>query len=90
MSSLVSGPRRSGFRGSLTFRPPSCAAGSSGSWTGGSWSSALRSRCPRRRTTQRFTGTFSDDGNTISGAWEMCENGADWEEDIPVTYHRAG
>ncbi|HMD94272.1 MAG TPA: hypothetical protein VKG80_16705 [Trebonia sp.] len=39
---------------------------------------------------QRYTGTFSADGNTISGAWEKCLNGGDWEHDFVLTYHRAG
>ena len=39
---------------------------------------------------QRFTGTFSADGNTISGAWEKCLNGAGWEYDFALTYRRAG
>jgi hypothetical protein len=38
---------------------------------------------------QRFTGTFSADGNTISGAWEK-RLGGDWEHDFALTYHRAG
>jgi hypothetical protein len=39
---------------------------------------------------QRFTGTFSEDGNIISGAWEKCLNGSDWEHDFALTYRRAG
>jgi hypothetical protein len=39
---------------------------------------------------QRFTGTFSEDGNTISGAWEKCLSGSDWEHDFALTYRRAG
>ena len=39
---------------------------------------------------QRFTGTFSGDGNTISGAWEKDLNGAGWEQDFALTYRRAG
>jgi hypothetical protein len=38
---------------------------------------------------QRFTGTFSDDGSIISGAWEIAQ-GADWEHDFALTYRRAG
>jgi hypothetical protein len=38
---------------------------------------------------QRFTGTFSKDGNTISGAWEKSLNGAGWEHDFALTYRRA-
>jgi hypothetical protein len=39
---------------------------------------------------QRFTGTFSPDGNTISGAWEKRAGGAGWEHDFDLTYRRAG
>jgi hypothetical protein len=35
---------------------------------------------------QRFTGTFSDDGATISGAWEMAEDGVHWHHDFDLTY----
>jgi hypothetical protein len=38
---------------------------------------------------QRFTGTFSADGNTISGAWEK-RLGGDWEHDFALTHRRAG
>ena len=37
---------------------------------------------------QRFTGTFSQDGNTISGAWEKCFNGGGWEHDFALTYRK--
>jgi hypothetical protein len=37
---------------------------------------------------QRFTGRFSDDGNTISGVSELCEDGTTWVEDMPTTYRR--
>jgi hypothetical protein len=36
---------------------------------------------------QRFTGTFSDDGNTIAGLWEI-RRGASWEPDFDLTYTR--
>jgi hypothetical protein len=39
---------------------------------------------------QCFTGTFSEDGNTISGTWEKCLNGSDWEHDFALTYRRVG
>ena len=38
---------------------------------------------------QRFTATFSDDGNIISGAWEKGLGGAGWEHDFALTYRRA-
>jgi hypothetical protein len=39
---------------------------------------------------QRFTGTFSDDGNVISGAWEKDVNGSGWEHDFDLIYRKAG
>jgi hypothetical protein len=39
---------------------------------------------------QRFTGTFSQDKNTISGAWEKRAGGAGWEHDFGLIYRRAG
>jgi hypothetical protein len=35
---------------------------------------------------QRFTGTFSDDGNTIVGRWEIRKAGSEWEHDFDLTY----
>ena len=37
---------------------------------------------------QRFTGTFSDDGNTITGRWEIAEGGADFTTDFDLVYRR--
>ena len=37
---------------------------------------------------QRFTGTFSDDGNTITGRWEAAENGIDYATDFEIVYQR--
>jgi hypothetical protein len=39
---------------------------------------------------QRFTGTFGDDGNVITGAWEIGYDDADWEHDFTLTYRRIG
>jgi len=39
---------------------------------------------------QRFTGTFSDDGNTITGAWEKNFDGTNWEHDFVLIYRRVG
>ena len=39
---------------------------------------------------QRFTGTFSEDENTITGAWEKSPGGRDREHDFALTYRRAG
>jgi hypothetical protein len=38
---------------------------------------------------QRFTGTFSADGNTIAGRWESSGDGSSWERDFDLTYNRA-
>ena len=35
---------------------------------------------------QRFTGTFSDDGKTITGRWEKSSDGSNWEHDFDLTY----
>ena len=37
---------------------------------------------------QRSTGTFSDDKNTISVHGEMSRDGSNWEQDLNVTYTR--
>ncbi|MFC9947934.1 hypothetical protein [Streptomyces pratensis] len=39
---------------------------------------------------QRFTGTFSEDGNTISGGWDVRFDGGEWERDFALTYRRVG
>ena len=37
---------------------------------------------------QRFTGTISDDGNTIISQGEMAKDGKLWEKDLELTYTR--
>jgi hypothetical protein len=39
---------------------------------------------------QRFTGTFGDDGPTIRGGWELCHDGSTWEHDFDLVYTRVG
>ena len=39
---------------------------------------------------QRFTGTFSDDNNTITGRWEGSRDGSNWEPDFDMTYTKVG
>ena len=39
---------------------------------------------------QRFTGTFSEDGNTITGRWELANDGKTWKTDFDLTYTRIG
>jgi hypothetical protein len=34
---------------------------------------------------QRFTGTISDDGRTISGHWEISTDGVEWDHDFALT-----
>ena len=35
---------------------------------------------------QRFIGTFSEDGNTITAAWEKSVDRSNWEHDFDLTY----
>jgi hypothetical protein len=37
---------------------------------------------------QRYTGTFSDDGNTITGRWEIAEDGTKYRTDFDLIYRR--
>ncbi|HEY1277579.1 MAG TPA: hypothetical protein VGF25_21915 [Thermoleophilaceae bacterium] len=37
---------------------------------------------------QRFVGTFSDDGLTISAHWDRSSDGSDWARDFDMTYTR--
>ena len=37
---------------------------------------------------QRFTGTFSADGATIAGRWELAREGEGWETDFALVYTR--
>jgi hypothetical protein len=37
---------------------------------------------------QRFTGTFSDDGNTITGRGQLSKDGKTWEDDLDLNYQR--
>ena len=39
---------------------------------------------------QRYTVTFSDDGKTIAGAWEISHDGTTWEHDFALSYTKAG
>ncbi|MEN3285248.1 MAG: hypothetical protein V7607_6388 [Solirubrobacteraceae bacterium] len=38
----------------------------------------------------RFTGIFSDDGNTISGHWELLDDGSNWQPWMEITLTRQG
>lgn len=37
---------------------------------------------------QRFTASFSEDGNTILGRWEIAEDGVTYETDFDLVYRR--
>jgi hypothetical protein len=37
---------------------------------------------------QRFTGTLSPDGETITAEVELCRDGATWRHDLAITYRR--
>jgi hypothetical protein len=37
---------------------------------------------------QRFAATFSDDGNTITGRWEIAEDGANYTPDFDLILRR--
>lgn len=39
---------------------------------------------------QRFTNTFSADGERIDGEGELCRDGINWEQDLKITYRRTG
>jgi hypothetical protein len=39
---------------------------------------------------QRFSGTFSDDGNTITDRWEKAEDGSNWATDFDLIYRKVG
>jgi hypothetical protein len=38
---------------------------------------------------QRFTGTFTDDGDTIDGIWQVCEDDQTWADDLKISYRRS-
>ena len=37
---------------------------------------------------QRFTGTFRENGDTIIGDWELSEDDSTWKRDLELTYTR--
>jgi hypothetical protein len=37
---------------------------------------------------QRFTGTFSDGGNTIAGLWQLRHDDDRWNDDLKIIYQR--
>ena len=37
---------------------------------------------------QRFVGTVADNGHTIIGLWQLCEDDVHWRDDLRITYKR--
>ena len=37
---------------------------------------------------QRFTGIFTDGGDTIEGRWELCRDDIHWDDDLAITFRR--
>jgi hypothetical protein len=37
---------------------------------------------------QRFTGTFSDDGDTIDGLWKLSRDDTTWDDDLKISFRR--
>ena len=43
---------------------------------------------PAPDLSQRFTGTFSDDGKTITGRGQLSKDGKTWEDDLDLNYEK--
>ena len=37
---------------------------------------------------QRFTGTLSDEGDTIDGLWKLSRDDTTWDDDLKITFRR--
>ena len=37
---------------------------------------------------QRYIGNISDDGQTITGSWEICHDGTTWLHDFDLSYRK--
>jgi hypothetical protein len=37
---------------------------------------------------QRFTGMFEDDGDTIAGLWKLSRDDTTWDDDLQITFRR--
>ena len=37
---------------------------------------------------QRFTGTFAEDGDVITGLWQLSRDDSTWDDDLEITYRR--
>ena len=42
-----------------------------------------------RGFSQRFEGSFSDDGDTLSGGWDLSTDDETWKGDLTIVYRRA-
>ncbi len=45
-------------------------------------------RCRQHFFSQRFTGTFDESGDVITGTFELSRDGSTWEHDFDTTYTR--
>ena len=43
-----------------------------------------------RSKTTRFTGLFNEDGNVITGHWELLQDGRDWQPWMDITLIKQG
>jgi hypothetical protein len=43
-----------------------------------------------RSKTTRFTGVFNEDGNVITGHWELLQDGPDWQPWMDITLTKQG
>ena len=39
---------------------------------------------------QRFSGTFAEDGNSITGLWQLSRDDSTWDDDLEITYRSGG
>ena len=37
---------------------------------------------------QRFVGTLANNGDTLAGRWQLCEDDKNWRDDLEITYRR--
>jgi hypothetical protein len=51
--------------------------------------SVLRMSRDQPGFSQRLVGTFSDDGDTLTGRWELSRDDETWDADLEFVYRRA-
>jgi len=54
---------------------------------GDTWT-LFRERRGPGELSQRFTGTFSPDRQTVTGRWERADDGTTWQHDFDMTYRK--